>query len=90
VAHIQLLGTGGTIVGTAPPRRSHQPLPLPSAGFDTARVEIITAHPGATPDLMNFAVRVGAQAIVLTGPAWATRAPASPSESRKPSRADAR
>src|SRR3954454_4661780 len=67
VAHIQLLGTGGTIVGTATPRRSHQPLPLPSAGFHTARVEISTACPDATPDLMDFALRVGAHAIVLAG-----------------------
>src|SRR3954447_11807796 len=67
VAHIQLLGTGGTTVGTATPQRSHQPLPLPSAGFHTARVEISTACPGATPDLMDFALRVGAHAIVLAG-----------------------
>ena len=63
VAHM----AGGRLVVTATPRRSHQPLPLPSAGFDTARVEIITACPGATPDLMDFAVRVGAQATVLAG-----------------------
>src|SRR3954470_833084 len=67
VAHIQLLGTGGTTVGTATPQRSHQPLPLPSAGFHTARVEISTACPGATPDLMDFGLRVGAHAIVLAG-----------------------
>ena len=63
VAHM----VGEQLVVTATPRRDHPPLPLPPAAFDTTLVEIITAYPGATPDLMDFAVRAGAQAIVLAG-----------------------
>jgi L-asparaginase len=63
VAHM----AGGRLVVTATPRRPHQPLPLPSTDFDTTRVEVVTAYPGATPDLMDSAVRFGARAIVLAG-----------------------
>ena len=63
VAHM----AGSQLVVTATPRRHHPPLPLPPAAFDTTRVEIVTAYPGATPDLMDFAVQSGAQAIVLAG-----------------------
>jgi L-asparaginase len=52
---------------SSPFQGDHPPLPLPPAAFDTTLVEIITAYPGATPDLMDFAVRAGAQAIVLAG-----------------------
>ncbi|MFE7630851.1 asparaginase [Kocuria sp. NPDC057446] len=62
VAHM----AGPELVVTARPVR-RDPLPLPPAAFDTARVEIITAHTGATPDLFDFAVRSGAQAVVLAG-----------------------
>lgn len=63
VAHV----VGSHLVVTATPRRPHPPLPLPPTAFDTTRVEIVTAYPGATPDLMDFAVRSGARAIVLAG-----------------------
>jgi L-asparaginase len=63
VAHM----AGEQLVVTATPRRHHPPLPLPPAAFATTRVEIVTAYPGATPDLMDFAVQFGAQAIVLAG-----------------------
>jgi L-asparaginase len=63
VAHV----VGSHLVVTATPRRPHPPLPLPPTAFDTTRVEIVTAYPGATPDLMDFAVQSGAQAIVLAG-----------------------
>lgn len=62
VAH--MAGTG--LVVTARPVR-HAAVPLPPAAFDTTRVEIITAHTGATPDLFDYAVRSGAQAVVLAG-----------------------
>jgi L-asparaginase len=58
---------GDQLVVTAIPRRRHPPLPLPPAAFDTTRVEIVTAYPGATPDLLDFAVQFGAQAVVLAG-----------------------
>jgi L-asparaginase len=63
VAHM----AGSQLVVTATPRRHLPSLPLPPAAFDTTRVEIITAYPGATPDLMDSAVQSGAQAIVLAG-----------------------
>ena len=63
VAHM----AGDELVVTAAPRRHHPPLPLPSAAFDTTRVEIVAAYPGATPDLLDFAVQFGAQAVVLAG-----------------------
>jgi len=62
VAHV----VGSRLVVTATPRR-HPPLPPPTAAFDTTRVEVVTVYPGATPDLMHFAVRSGAQAVVLAG-----------------------
>ncbi|MEX5297428.1 asparaginase [Kocuria sp. CPCC 205292] len=62
VAHL----AGDELVVTAAPLR-RPALPLPPPAFDTTRVEIITAHPGATPDLFDFAVRSGAQAVVLAG-----------------------
>ena len=62
VAHL----VGSRVVATARPvRRSHLPVPPPT--FDDVRVEIITAYPGATPDLFDFAVRSGARAVVLAG-----------------------
>jgi L-asparaginase len=63
VAHV----VGDRLVVTATPRRPARPLPLPSAAFDTTRVEIVTAYPGATPDLLVAAVRSGARAVVLAG-----------------------
>jgi L-asparaginase len=86
VAHM----AGGRLVVTATPRRSHQPLPLPSAGFDTARVEIITACPGASRTSWTSRCGSAPRRSCSPAPAWATRAPASPSESRRPSRAGAR
>ncbi|MFI7494086.1 asparaginase [Kocuria sp. M4R2S49] len=62
VAHM----AGAELVVTAKPvRRRH--LPVPPVAFDTTRVEIITAHTGATPDLFDFAVHSGAHAVVLAG-----------------------
>lgn len=62
VAHM----AGSELVVTARPVRG-RPLPLPPAAFDTTRVEIITAHTGATPGLFDFAVDSGARAVVLAG-----------------------
>lgn len=62
VAHM----AGSELVVTARPVRGRA-LPLPPAAFDTTRVEIITAHTGATPDLFDFAVHSGARAVVLAG-----------------------
>lgn len=42
-------------------------LPPPGSEFDAARVDIITAYPGATPQLMRYAAQQGAQAVVLAG-----------------------
>jgi L-asparaginase len=57
---------GGQLVVTAAPRR-YPPLALPSSAFDDTRVEIITAYPGATPDLLDYAVQLGSRAVVLAG-----------------------
>jgi L-asparaginase len=57
---------GDQLVVTATPRR-YPPLPLPSSAFDDTRVEIITAYPGATPDLLDHAVQLGSRAVVLAG-----------------------
>ncbi|MEX5302625.1 asparaginase [Kocuria sabuli] len=62
VAHM----AGSELVVTARPVRGRA-LPMPPAAFDTTRVEIITAHTGATPDLFDFAVHSGARAVVLAG-----------------------
>ncbi|MFE7423354.1 asparaginase [Rhodococcus sp. NPDC057529] len=62
VAHME----GEQLVVTAAPRRN-PPLPVPAVAFDTTRVEIVTAYPGATPDMLGFAVSSGAQAVVLAG-----------------------
>lgn len=62
VAHM----AGTELVVTAAPAR-RDPLPLPPAAFDDVRAEIVTAYPGATPDLFDFAVRSGAQVVVLAG-----------------------
>lgn len=64
-AEVAHMAGSGLVVTSRPVRRP--PLPLPPAAFDTTRVEIITAHTGATPDLFDFAVRSGAQAVVLAG-----------------------
>lgn len=42
-------------------------LPLPGEDFDHARVEIIHCALGTTPDLFSYAVRSGANAVVLAG-----------------------
>ncbi|MBD8045107.1 asparaginase [Arthrobacter sp. Sa2BUA2] len=42
-------------------------LPLPGEDFDNAQVEIIQCALGTTPDLFTFAVRSGANAVVLAG-----------------------
>lgn len=62
VAHL----AGDELVMTARPVR-RDPLPLPPPEFDTTRVDIVSAYPGATPDLLDFAVRSGARAVVLAG-----------------------
>ncbi|MCC3295867.1 asparaginase [Arthrobacter sp. zg-Y411] len=62
VAHL----AGNDVVVAARPDRC-PPLPLPGAAFDAARVEIITAYPGATPNLLRHAAADGAQAVVLAG-----------------------
>jgi L-asparaginase len=62
VAHI----IGGEVAVTAKPIR-RPPLPMPLPAFDDVRVEVVIAYPGATPDLFDFAVRAGAQAVVLAG-----------------------
>lgn len=62
VAHM----VGGQLVVTASPRR-YPPLPVLPATFDDIRVEIITAYPGATPDLLDYAVQLGSHAVVLAG-----------------------
>ncbi|MUN63493.1 asparaginase [Kocuria sediminis] len=62
VAHM----AGTELVVTAAPAR-REPLPLPPAAFDDVRAEIVTAYPGATPDLFDFAVRSGAEVVVLAG-----------------------
>lgn len=64
-AEVAHMAGSGLVVTARPVRRPA--LPLPPAAFDTTRVEIITAHTGATPDLFDFAVRSGAQAVVLAG-----------------------
>lgn len=63
VAHM----AGGRFLITATPRRPQPALPAPPATFDATRVEIITAYPGATPELFDTAVALGAQAVVLAG-----------------------
>lgn len=62
VAHM----AGGRFVVTATPRRYPALPPLPAA-FDETRVEIVTAYPGATPALLDHAVRLGSHAVVLAG-----------------------
>lgn len=62
VAHV----AGSRLVVTAKPVR-RRILPVPPAAFDAVRAEIVTAYPGATPDLFDFAVCSGAQAVVLAG-----------------------
>ncbi|MGX5357507.1 asparaginase [Kocuria sp. KH4] len=62
VAH---MAGAGLVVTARPVRRPA--LPLPPAAFDNTRVEIITAHTGATPDLFDYAVGAGARAVVLAG-----------------------
>jgi L-asparaginase len=62
VAHM----VGGQLVVTATPRR-YPSLPTPPAAFDNTRVEIITAYPGATPELLDHAVQLGSRAVVLAG-----------------------
>lgn len=59
--------TGTRITTTADRPTRKAPLPLPGNSFDSARVEIITAYPGATPDLFDHAVAAGAGAVVLAG-----------------------
>ena len=62
VAHM----AGSELVLTARPAR-REPLPMPPETFGNTRVEIITAYPGATPDLLLFAARSGAHAVVVAG-----------------------
>ncbi|WP_305091670.1 asparaginase [Prescottella sp. R16] len=58
--------TGDGLVVTALPRR-RPALPPPGPSFDTGRVEIVTAYPGATTHLFDAAVASGADAVVLAG-----------------------
>lgn len=62
VAHF----VAGTLHVTAVPVRQ-KPLPLPGEDFDNARVEIIECALGTTPELFSYAVRSGANAVVLAG-----------------------
>ena len=62
VAH----AVGERLVVTALPRR-HPALPMPPPAFDGTRVEVVSAYPGATPELLEHAVRLGARAVVLAG-----------------------
>lgn len=62
VAHM----AGERLVVTAMPRRCPALPPL-TAAFDGTRVEIVTAYPGATPDLLDYAVQLGSHAVVLAG-----------------------
>ena len=62
VAHL----VGSRLVATATPLRRPS-LPVPPTIFDNVRVDIVTAYPGATPDLFDFAVHSGARAVVLAG-----------------------
>lgn len=62
VAHM----AGSRLVVTGAPVRT-SPLPPPTTTFDTMKVEIITAYPGASADLFNFAVESGAHGVVLAG-----------------------
>ncbi|EOM76858.1 asparaginase [Rhodococcus rhodnii] len=52
-------------VAALPVRRP--PLPGPGPRFDGTRVDIVTAYPGARPDLLHAAVEAGAEAVVLAG-----------------------
>lgn len=62
VAHF----SAGALHITAMPLRPAA-LPLPGEDFDNARVEIIQCGLGTTPDLFTYAVRSGANAVVLAG-----------------------
>ncbi|WP_149958051.1 asparaginase domain-containing protein, partial [Zafaria cholistanensis] len=62
VAHM----VGERLVVTAMPRR-YPALPMPPPAFDATRVDVITAYPGATTELFDFAVASGAGAVVLAG-----------------------
>ena len=62
VAHM----AGNQLIVTAATRR-YPPLPALSTAFDKTRVEIITAYPGATPELLDHAVQLGSRAVVLAG-----------------------
>ena len=62
VAHL----VGNDVVVMAMPER-WLALPLPGPDFDTVGVEVITAYPGANPDLLRHVAAAGAQAIVLAG-----------------------
>jgi L-asparaginase len=42
-------------------------LPLPGAGFRTARVDIVTAYPGSDPEILRHAAANGAVGVVLAG-----------------------
>lgn len=57
---------GDEVVVTARPQR-RPVLPFPGPAFDDTRVEIITAYPGATPELLRHAAADGARAVVLAG-----------------------
>ncbi|WP_225873863.1 asparaginase [Zafaria cholistanensis] len=62
VAHL----VGTELVATARPL-ARRPLPVPPPAFDAIRVEVVTAYPGATTELFDFAVASGAGAVVLAG-----------------------
>lgn len=57
---------GNDVVLLARPIR-RPPLKMPSPAFDQLQVEILTAYPGATPQLLRQATSNGAKAIVLAG-----------------------
>lgn len=56
-----------SIVITADKPARRPPLPLPGESFDAARIEVISAYPGATPDLFNHAAAASTGAIILAG-----------------------
>lgn len=57
---------GEDLVLVARPERRGA-LPLPGAGFDRVRVDVVPAYPGSTPDVLHRAAEAGAAGVVLAG-----------------------